>query len=149
MTTCPPALGSPAPASPGPAEPPWARCSLTDRPPARLQANSEVSALLGRIPSAVGYQPTLATDLGQLQERITSTKKGSITSVQVGGAGGGCGRGAGGGGSVSAGCPALGAARLPSHAYHTQLNVPPPHPPHPIPPLSLLAGHLRARRRSD
>jgi F-type H+-transporting ATPase subunit beta len=47
------------------------------------QANSEVSALLGRIPSAVGYQPTLATDLGQLQERITSTKKGSITSVQA------------------------------------------------------------------
>lgn len=45
------------------------------------QANSEVSALLGRIPSAVGYQPTLATDLGALQERITSTKKGSITSV--------------------------------------------------------------------
>ena len=49
-----------------------------------LQANSEVSALLGRIPSAVGYQPTLATDLGLLQERITTTKKGSITSVQVG-----------------------------------------------------------------
>jgi hypothetical protein len=48
-----------------------------------LQANSEVSALLGRIPSAVGYQPTLATDLGTLQERITSTHKGSITSVQV------------------------------------------------------------------
>ncbi len=47
------------------------------------QANSEVSALLGRIPSAVGYQPTLATDLGELQERITSTKKGSITSVQA------------------------------------------------------------------
>ena len=47
------------------------------------QANSEVSALLGRIPSAVGYQPTLATDLGMLQERITSTHKGSITSVQV------------------------------------------------------------------
>jgi len=47
------------------------------------QANSEVSALLGRIPSAVGYQPTLATDLGSLQERITSTKKGSITSVQA------------------------------------------------------------------
>jgi F-type H+-transporting ATPase subunit beta len=47
------------------------------------QANSEVSALLGRIPSAVGYQPTLATDLGMLQERITSTKKGSITSVQA------------------------------------------------------------------
>jgi len=46
------------------------------------QAGSEVSALLGRIPSAVGYQPTLATDLGALQERITSTKKGSITSVQ-------------------------------------------------------------------
>ncbi len=48
-----------------------------------LQANSEVSALLGRIPSAVGYQPTLATDLGGLQERITTTTKGSITSVQV------------------------------------------------------------------
>lgn len=48
-----------------------------------LQANSEVSALLGRIPSAVGYQPTLATDLGTLQERITTTDKGSITSVQV------------------------------------------------------------------
>jgi len=47
------------------------------------QANSEVSALLGRIPSAVGYQPTLGTDLGELQERITSTKKGSITSVQA------------------------------------------------------------------
>jgi len=47
------------------------------------QANSEVSALLGRIPSAVGYQPTLATDLGELQERITTTKKGSITSVQA------------------------------------------------------------------
>ncbi len=47
------------------------------------QANSEVSALLGRIPSAVGYQPTLATDLGELQERITSTKKGAITSVQA------------------------------------------------------------------
>jgi ATP synthase F1 beta subunit len=47
------------------------------------QACSEVSALLGRMPSAVGYQPTLATDLGALQERITSTKKGSITSVQA------------------------------------------------------------------
>ncbi|KAK3012432.1 hypothetical protein RJ639_010355 [Escallonia herrerae] len=47
------------------------------------QANSEVSALLGGIPSAVGYQPTLATDLGGLQERITTTKKGSITSVQA------------------------------------------------------------------
>ncbi|MBN2360047.1 MAG: F0F1 ATP synthase subunit beta [Deltaproteobacteria bacterium] len=47
------------------------------------QAGSEVSALLGRMPSAVGYQPTLATDLGELQERITSTKKGSITSVQA------------------------------------------------------------------
>jgi len=47
------------------------------------QAGSEVSALLGRIPSAVGYQPTLATDMGQLQERITSTQKGSITSVQA------------------------------------------------------------------
>jgi F-type H+-transporting ATPase subunit beta len=47
------------------------------------QAGSEVSALLGRIPSAVGYQPTLATDLGAMQERITSTKAGSITSVQA------------------------------------------------------------------
>src|SRR5881409_1075065 len=47
------------------------------------QANSEVSALLGRMPSAVGYQPTLGTDLGELQERITSTRKGSITSVQA------------------------------------------------------------------
>merc|ERR1711935_1216629 len=47
------------------------------------QAGSEVSALLGRIPSAVGYQPTLATDMGQMQERITTTKKGSITSVQA------------------------------------------------------------------
>jgi F-type H+-transporting ATPase subunit beta len=47
------------------------------------QAGSEVSALLGRIPSAVGYQPTLATEMGQLQERITSTKKGSVTSVQA------------------------------------------------------------------
>ncbi len=48
------------------------------------QAGSEVSALLGRMPSAVGYQPTLATEMGALQERITSTKKGSITSVQAG-----------------------------------------------------------------
>jgi len=48
-----------------------------------VQAGSEVSALLGRIPSAVGYQPTLATEMGQLQERITSTVKGSITSVQA------------------------------------------------------------------
>merc|ERR1712224_286825 len=47
------------------------------------QAGSEVSALLGRIPSAVGYQPTLATDLAALQERITTTKLGSITSVQA------------------------------------------------------------------
>ncbi len=47
------------------------------------QAGSEVSALLGRIPSAVGYQPTLATDMGQMQERITTTNKGSITSVQA------------------------------------------------------------------
>ena len=47
------------------------------------QAGSEVSALLGRVPSAVGYQPTLATEMGTLQERITSTKKGSITSVQA------------------------------------------------------------------
>ncbi|WP_127848289.1 F0F1 ATP synthase subunit beta [Lacticaseibacillus hulanensis] len=47
------------------------------------QAGSEVSALLGRVPSAVGYQPTLATEMGQLQERITSTKKGSVTSIQA------------------------------------------------------------------
>jgi F-type H+-transporting ATPase subunit beta len=48
-----------------------------------VQAGSEVSALLGRMPSAVGYQPTLATEMGGLQERITSTKKGSITSIQA------------------------------------------------------------------
>ncbi len=48
-----------------------------------IQAGSEVSALLGRMPSAVGYQPVLATDVGQLQERITSTRKGSVTSVQA------------------------------------------------------------------
>ncbi len=48
-----------------------------------IQAGSEVSALLGRMPSAVGYQPTLATDVGELQERITSTKNGSVTSVQA------------------------------------------------------------------
>ena len=48
-----------------------------------VQAGSEVSALLGRMPSAVGYQPTLGTDVGELQERITSTKKGSITSLQA------------------------------------------------------------------
>jgi F-type H+-transporting ATPase subunit beta len=48
-----------------------------------VQAGSEVSALLGRMPSAVGYQPTLATEMGELQERITSTNKGSITSVQA------------------------------------------------------------------
>src|SRR5690606_7863968 len=47
------------------------------------QAGAEVSALLGRIPSAVGYQPTLGTEMGALQERITSTKKGSVTSVQA------------------------------------------------------------------
>jgi F-type H+-transporting ATPase subunit beta len=47
------------------------------------QAGSEVSALLGRMPSAVGYQPTLATEMGTMQERITSTKNGSITSVQA------------------------------------------------------------------
>jgi F-type H+-transporting ATPase subunit beta len=47
------------------------------------QAGSEVSALLGRMPSAVGYQPTLSTEMGELQERITSTKKGSVTSVQA------------------------------------------------------------------
>ena len=49
-----------------------------------VQAGSEVSALLGRMPSAVGYQPTLATEMGELQERITSTTKGSVTSVQIG-----------------------------------------------------------------
>src|SRR5438093_7592261 len=48
-----------------------------------VQAGSEVSALLGRMPSAVGYHPTLATEMGQLQKRITSTKRGSITSVQA------------------------------------------------------------------
>src|SRR5206468_3190665 len=48
-----------------------------------VQAGSEVSALLGRMPSAVGYQPTLATEMGQLQERITSTKTGSVTSIQA------------------------------------------------------------------
>src|SRR3970282_2185728 len=48
-----------------------------------VQAGSEVSALLGRMPSAVGYQPTLGTEMGELQERITSTKKGSLTSVQA------------------------------------------------------------------
>jgi F-type H+/Na+-transporting ATPase subunit beta len=48
-----------------------------------IQAGSEVSALLGRMPSAVGYQPTLATEMGRLQERITSTKHGSITSIQA------------------------------------------------------------------
>ena len=48
-----------------------------------VQAGSEVSALLGRMPSAVGYQPTLANEVGALQERITSTKNGSITSVQA------------------------------------------------------------------
>ncbi len=48
-----------------------------------MQAGSEVSALLGRLPSAVGYQPTLATELGELEERITSTTQGSITSVQA------------------------------------------------------------------
>src|SRR5688500_14363415 len=47
------------------------------------QAGSEVSALLGRMPSAVGYQPTLQTEMGELQERITSTKKGSVTSIQA------------------------------------------------------------------
>src|SRR3970282_81564 len=48
-----------------------------------VQAGSEVSALLGRMPSAVGYQPNLATEMGELQERIASTKQGSITSVQA------------------------------------------------------------------
>ena len=54
-----------------------------DFPDGKSQAGSEVSALLGRMPSAVGYQPTLATEMGDLQERITSTKTGSITSVQA------------------------------------------------------------------
>ena len=48
-----------------------------------IQAGSEISALLGRMPSAVGYQPTLATEMGKLQERITSTRYGSITSIQA------------------------------------------------------------------
>ncbi|KAL4320265.1 hypothetical protein GQ457_18G011830 [Hibiscus cannabinus] len=48
-----------------------------------VQAGSEVSTLLGRMPSAVGYQPTLSTEMGTLQERITSTKEGSITSIQA------------------------------------------------------------------
>ena len=48
-----------------------------------VQAGSEVSALLGRMPSAVGYQPTLASEMGMLQERITSTQNGSITSIQA------------------------------------------------------------------
>jgi F-type H+-transporting ATPase subunit beta len=61
-------------------EPPGARARVGL---SGTQAGSEVSALLGRIPSAVGYQPTLSTDMGALQERITSTKKGSITSVQA------------------------------------------------------------------
>src|SRR5699024_11272367 len=47
------------------------------------QAGMEISALLGRMPSAVGYQPTLSTEMGQLQERITSTSKGSVTSIQA------------------------------------------------------------------
>ena len=69
-------------------EPPGARMrvalsGLTMAEYFRDQAGSEVSALLGRMPSAVGYQPTLATEMGALQERITSTKKGSITSVQA------------------------------------------------------------------
>jgi F-type H+-transporting ATPase subunit beta len=67
-------------------EPPGARARVglfVDNIFRFTQAGSEVSALLGRIPSAVGYQPTLATDMGALQERITTTKKGSITSVQA------------------------------------------------------------------
>ncbi len=63
-------------------DPPKWPCTFSNHA-MQFQANSEVSALLGRIPSAVGYQPTLATDLGGLQERITTNKKGSITSVQV------------------------------------------------------------------
>lgn len=58
-------------------------CALIDNIFRFTQAGSEVSALLGRMPSAVGYQPTLATEMGNLQERITSTKNGSVTSVQA------------------------------------------------------------------
>jgi len=58
-------------------------CFLLDNIFRFTQAGSEVSALLGRMPSAVGYQPTLATEMGTMQERITSTKRGSITSVQA------------------------------------------------------------------
>ena len=63
----------------------WHKCLVKNKSPnvCNIQAGSEVSALLGRIPSAVGYQPTLATDMGGMQERITTTKKGSITSVQA------------------------------------------------------------------
>jgi len=68
-------------------EPPGARArvALTGLTVAEYfrDAEGQVSALLGRIPSAVGYQPTLATDMGTMQERITTTKTGSITSVQV------------------------------------------------------------------
>ena len=56
---------------------------MNEPPGARMRVGSEVSALLGRMPSAVGYQPTLATEMGAMQERITSTRKGSITSVQA------------------------------------------------------------------
>jgi F-type H+-transporting ATPase subunit beta len=58
-------------------------CSFIDNIFRFTQAGSEVSALLGRMPSAVGYQPTLASEMGTMQERITSTKRGSITSVQA------------------------------------------------------------------
>ena len=64
-------------------EPPGARMRVIDNIFRFTQAGSEVSALLGRMPSAVGYQPTLQTEMGALQERITSTKNGSITSVQA------------------------------------------------------------------
>jgi len=64
-------------------EPPGARAFFLDNIFRFTQAGSEVSALLGRIPSAVGYQPTLSTEMGAMQERITSTNKGSITSVQA------------------------------------------------------------------
>uniref|UniRef100_A0A251VFU1 H(+)-transporting two-sector ATPase n=1 Tax=Helianthus annuus TaxID=4232 RepID=A0A251VFU1_HELAN len=56
---------------------------MNEPPGARMRVGSEVSALLGRMPSAVGYQPTLSTEMGSLQERITSTKEGSITSIQA------------------------------------------------------------------
>lgn len=81
----PPPFNSPQPTNPKPKQtkPKQDVLFFVDNIFRFTQANSEVSALLGRIPSAVGYQPTLSTDLGGLQERITTTTKGSITSVQA------------------------------------------------------------------